>query len=125
VNAGDTVQIRQSDGGVDYWIFAKVIDPNTRQVQVTHPGNREDAAVKVMAAPDIRTKTDVQALLTTAQSIATAGTRVTDAQLNTLAAADGFFNRFKKPDGLPTQAARESLQKVIVSHYQSQVNQLS
>jgi hypothetical protein len=91
---------------------------------VTHPGNREDGAVKIMAAPDIRTKADVQALLTTAQSMAT-GVRITDAQLTTLAAADGFFNKFRKPDGIPAQAAREKLQQLVVSHYQSQVKALS
>lgn len=124
MNAGDKVQIRQQDGGVDYWIYATVINPATNQVQVNHPGNAEHGKVKLMPGGDIRTKADVQALLATAQGLA-GNTRITDAQLISLAAADGFFKKFKKPDEVPVQAAREKLHQLIVPHYQTQANALT
>jgi hypothetical protein len=125
MTTGDTVQIRQVDV-TDYWIYATVIDPATRQVQVKHPGNVEHGAIKIVAAQDLRTKADVQTLVAAAQAMAT-GARLTDAQINTLAASDGWFNQFKKLEGKSLTAAqqREKLQNLIVGHYQSQVKQLS
>lgn len=124
MTTGDTVQIRQKDGGVDYWIYATVINPATGQVQVNHPGNAEHGKTKIVAGQDIRTKSDVQALLTTAQSLAS-GAQLTAAQIATLSAADGFFKKFQKGDESQVQAARTKLHQVIVSHYQTQVNALT
>ncbi|MBZ5532599.1 MAG: hypothetical protein LAO20_14295 [Acidobacteriia bacterium] len=119
MNAGDIVQIRQTDG-VDHWIYAKVLDPVTRLVLVQHPGNRDHDKQQIVAAQDIRTKADVQALLSTAQGMAAA--QLTPAQVNTLAANDGWFKKFKQPE---QSQAVNSLHTRIAQHYQAQVDRLT
>jgi len=119
MKTGDIVQVRQVDTS-DHCIYAKVLDPATRLVEVQHPGNRDHGKHLTPAAEDIRTKADLQALITTAQGMA-AG-KLTDAQLNTMGAADSWVLTFKDPKH---SQERDQLNKVIVQHYQAQVKQLS
>ena len=119
MNNGDIVQVRQVDT-VDHWIYAKVLNAGSRQVQVQHPGNIDDGKIKIMAAPDIRTKADLLNLVTTAQGLTAAP--LTDAQINTLGATDGWVLKFKQPD---QSKARGQLHTVLVSHYQTQANALT
>lgn len=119
MNAGDIVQIRQVDT-TDHWIYAKVLDPASRLVLVQHPGNLAHGTQLVMAAQDIRTKTDVLALLATATPMAAAS--LTNAQMATLGAADGWIKKFNQPE---LSQARNTLNLRLVQHYQTQVNQLS
>lgn len=116
----DIVQIRQWDGS-ETWIYAKVLDPVTRQVQIQHPGNAEHGQIKIVAAQDIRTKADVEALAVAAQNVVGA-TPLTNDQLRTLGASDGWINQFTKVEHVKE---RGTLHLKLVKHYQTQASQLS
>lgn len=122
MQAGDTVQVRQFDA-VDHWIYAKVLDPATRLVEINHPGNVDHGKQKIFPAGDIRTKADLLALVTTAQGLSTA--RLTDAQINTLSATDGFFKQFTQSKDASIAKLRDSLHTRIVDHFQKQADALS
>jgi hypothetical protein len=121
MKANDVVQIRQHDGGC-HWVYALVLDPKTRQVQIQHPGNMEHGQVKLMAAEDIRTKADVLAVGAAVQGAAAAGKPFTDAQLRQLTVADPWLAHFLKEEH---SASRTRLHQSIAQHYQEQAKQLS
>lgn len=61
----DTVQVRQSVGGVASWIYAKVVTANadgSALVIVRHPGNLDHGKLDVFTKGDIRTKATVEDL---------------------------------------------------------------
>ena len=65
MQAGDTAQVLQQDGG-QHWIYATVLTANadgSALVQISHPGNRDHGLLKSFAAAQIRTKADVQKLI--------------------------------------------------------------
>lgn len=65
MKTGDVVQVAHLDGAV-HWIYATVITPNddgSALVQIQHPANIEDGAIKLMPKTKIRTKADVQAAI--------------------------------------------------------------
>lgn len=119
MKTGDKVQVRRFDG-TDHWLYAVVQDAAARRVQITHPGNSEDGKMLLVDATDIRTKGDVLALMSSAQAVA--GTRLSDAQIKSLGAQDGWLLQFLQPY---TTAAREKLHVTIVDHYQKIANALS
>lgn len=117
---GQIIQVRQRDG-VDHWIYARVLNPAINLVEIAHPGNRDHGRQLAVSSADVRTKAEVQALLATAQSLCT-GARLSNAQLNTLCAADSFFAAFKaETHAVP----RETLQKYVVQHYEAQIKKLT
>jgi len=66
MQSGDTVQIQQQDKGV-HWIYATVVTANadgSAYVQISHPGNIEHGAFKFVPKAKVRTKADVEALIT-------------------------------------------------------------
>lgn len=134
MNVGDTVQIRRFDG-VDHWLYATVQDPATNRVQIAHPGNPEDGKIILAAPGDIRTRADVQALITGAQAIVSQAGRLglSEAQIRQLGALDGFWLSFATPPGgkLTEQqsknlsAQQSSLHRLVVNHYQQILKQLT
>jgi|SRR5579864_555986 len=134
MNIGDTVQVRQVDG-VDHWVFAKVQDPATNRLVIAHSGNRDDGRTIIADPSDIRTKADVQQILTNAQAIvALADPRrgLSEAQIRQLAALDGFWASFLPPaDGRLTEhqsrhlsSQQITLHQRVVKHYQEQLKKL-
>lgn len=119
MNVGDTVQVRQLGQQTD-WIYAKVLDPATRQVQITHPGNREDREIKIVAAEDIRTKADVQNVLSQMQSSVTG--QLSNEQIKTLGAIDPWILQYTRAEH---QTFKPALHTAIVKHYQEQAKRLS
>ena len=115
---GDTVQVRRFDT-VHYWVFARVVDAATGQVQVAHPGNAEDGKVLVAAEDEIRTKADVERIAAAAQAIASQASNsgLSDSQFRQLAALDPWWNQFlPRQDGKISEGEMKSLatQRVIV-----------
>jgi ABC-type transporter MlaC component len=119
MKARDTVQVRQHDDST-HWIYAKVIDPATLQVQITHPGNREDGVIKLVDAEDIRTKEDVMNIASQMQSAVNGQLNIQ--KITVLAAADPWLLQFTKAEH---QKFTPALHTVIVKHYQEQVKRLS
>lgn len=65
MKTGDVVQVAHLDGAI-HWIYATVITPNddgSALVQIQHPGNIEQGAIKFMPKAKVRTKADLQAEL--------------------------------------------------------------